>query len=83
MEVLYDIADLRRLPGPLHFAIGVFDGVHLGHRVVIDAALASAEEGGSAVVVTFDPHPVQVLSPRNAPRLLTASSTSCSCWNAC
>lgn len=74
MEVLYDIADLRRLPGPLHFAIGVFDGVHQGHRAVIDAALASAEEGGSAVVVTFDPHPVQVLSPRNAPRLLTASA---------
>ena len=74
MEVLYDIAHLRCLPGPLHFAIGVFDGVHLGHQAVIDAALASAEEGGTAVVVTFDPHPVQVLSPRNAPRLLTASA---------
>jgi len=74
MEVLYDIADLKRLHGPLHFAIGVFDGVHLGHKAVIEAARASAKEGGTAVVVTFDPHPVQVLSPRNAPRLLTASA---------
>lgn len=73
MEVLFDIAELNRLPGPLHLAIGVFDGVHLGHQAVIEAAKESAaEEGGSVVVVTFDPHPVEVLSPRSAPRLLTA-----------
>jgi riboflavin kinase/FMN adenylyltransferase len=75
MEVLYDIADLERLPGPLHLAIGVFDGVHLGHQAVIQAAKDSAASiGGTSVVVTFDPHPVQVLSPQNAPRLLTASA---------
>lgn len=58
MEVLFDIADLKRLPGPLHLAIGVFDGVHCGHQTVIEAAKSSAsEDGGSVVVVTFDPHP--------------------------
>lgn len=73
MEVLFDIADLKRLPGPLHLAIGVFDGVHCGHQTVIEAAKSSAsEDGGSVVVVTFDPHPVEVLSPQSAPRLLTA-----------
>ncbi|MDF1824507.1 MAG: bifunctional riboflavin kinase/FAD synthetase [Verrucomicrobiales bacterium] len=73
MEVLFNIADLNRLPGPLHLAIGVFDGVHLGHQAVIEAAKESAAaQGGSVVVVTFDPHPVEVLSPRSAPRLLTA-----------
>lgn len=72
MKVLTDIAGLRDLPGPLHLAIGVFDGVHLGHRAVIAAARESAQrEGGSAVVVTFDPHPVEVLAPENSPRLLT------------
>jgi riboflavin kinase/FMN adenylyltransferase len=72
MDVLADIAELRRLPGPLHLAIGVFDGLHLGHRAVVEAALASAaREGGSAVVTTFDPHPVEVLAPEKAPRLLT------------
>ena len=75
MEVLNDIADLERLPGPLHLAIGVFDGVHLGHQAVINSAKESAASiGGTSVVVTFDPHPVQVLSPQNAPRLLTASA---------
>lgn len=73
MNVMPEIPALRQAPGPLHLAIGVFDGVHLGHRAVIEAAQDSAAEvGGSVVVVTFDPHPVEVLSPRNTPRLLTS-----------
>ncbi len=72
MQVLADIADLGGLPGPLHLAVGMFDGLHLGHRAVIDEAKASqAKAGGSVVVVTFDPHPVEVLAPDQAPRLLT------------
>jgi riboflavin kinase/FMN adenylyltransferase len=74
MDILTDIAELQGVRGPLHLAIGVFDGVHCGHRAVIEAAKHSAgESGGSVVVVTFDPHPIELLSPRNAPRLLTAS----------
>jgi riboflavin kinase/FMN adenylyltransferase len=58
MNLLRDIADLRKLNGPLHLAIGFFDGVHLGHRSVIAPVLEAArEQGGDAVVVTFDPHP--------------------------
>lgn len=74
MDLIRDIGDLQRIPGPLHLAIGVFDGVHLGHAAVIEAARESSQEvGGTVAVVTFDPHPIEVLSPRNAPRLLTAS----------
>ncbi|HQW27987.1 MAG TPA: adenylyltransferase/cytidyltransferase family protein, partial [Verrucomicrobiales bacterium] len=74
MDMLVEIADLKRLKGPLHLAIGVFDGLHLGHQAVIEAAQRSAaESGGTVVVVTFDPHPIEVLSPGNAPRMLTAS----------
>lgn len=70
-----DIDGLRDVPGPVHLAIGVFDGVHLGHQAVIGAALASAREsGGTACVVTFDPHPARVLAPASAPRLLTATA---------
>jgi riboflavin kinase / FMN adenylyltransferase len=43
-------------------AVGTFDGVHLGHREVI---------GGSDSVLTFDPHPVSVVSPQHTPKLLT------------
>lgn len=69
------IADLALIRGPIVLAIGVFDGVHLGHRAVIERALADARaKGGSAVVVTFDPHPIRVLRPELAPRLLTSTA---------
>lgn len=72
--VLRAIPELAGVPGPLVLAIGVFDGVHLGHRAVIDRALDDARKGGgNAVVVTFDPHPVRVLRPAHAPRLLTST----------
>ena len=74
MNVLHDIDDLAGISGPLHLAIGVFDGVHSGHQAVIRAAQQAADnhpEGGRVVVVTFDPHPIRVLNPEHAPRLLT------------
>jgi riboflavin kinase / FMN adenylyltransferase len=49
-------------PRPRRIAVGEFDGVHLGHREVI---------GGSDTVLTFEPHPLQVVRPEAAPRLLT------------
>lgn len=53
-------------------AIGFFDGVHLGHRLVIDEVRRLAAELGSrAVVVTFDQHPATVVRPDSAPALLT------------
>jgi len=73
-EVLHSIADLARLPGPLFLAIGVFDGVHLGHQAVFERALSDARAaGGTAVAVTFDPHPIRLLRPDHAPRLLTST----------
>lgn len=74
MIVLRNITDLSALPGPIALAIGVFDGVHLGHQEVIRAALHfSDKHGGTAVVMTFDPHPLRVLRPEVAPRLLCST----------
>ncbi|MEY2520410.1 MAG: riboflavin kinase / adenylyltransferase [Verrucomicrobiota bacterium] len=74
MKVLRSISDLSDLPGPLFLAIGVFDGVHLGHQAVISTSAKHAKEaGGTPVVVTFDPHPAKVLRPQDAPHLLTAT----------
>ena len=56
MNVLRSISDLATVRGPVVLAVGVFDGFHLGHRAVIERALADAAvAGGTAVVVTFDP----------------------------
>jgi riboflavin kinase/FMN adenylyltransferase len=74
MHILQAIRQLADLPGPLFLAIGVFDGVHLGHQAVISTSARHAQEvGGTPVVVTFDPHPAKVLRPEEAPRLLTAT----------
>lgn len=66
--------ELALTDGPLHLALGVFDGVHLGHRAVIARVVEAAKrEGGRAGVVTFDPHPIRVLAPDKAPRALLAT----------
>jgi riboflavin kinase / FMN adenylyltransferase len=71
MKLLYSIEELATVPGPTHLAIGMFDGIHLGHQAVIGQAVQNARQtGGSAVVITFDPHPIRVLRPEKAPRLL-------------
>jgi len=68
----FDGLDRVALPGrPLHVAIGIFDGVHLGHRAVIEAAVQSARHGGGvSVVLTFSPHPSVLLSPENPTRMI-------------
>ncbi len=52
--------------------IGVFDGVHRGHQAIIGRAVERARTAGlPAVVLTFDPHPAEVVRPESAPKLLT------------
>lgn len=57
---------------PCALALGVFDGVHVGHRAILAAAVARARDASLvAVACTFDPHPLEVLQPRRAPLTLT------------
>jgi riboflavin kinase/FMN adenylyltransferase len=50
----------------LHVAIGVFDGVHAGHRAVLASAVAAAnQDGGKVVALTFEPHPSRIIRPQN------------------
>lgn len=53
-------------------AMGSFDGVHIGHQELIKAIIDRARQlRASSVVMTFDPHPLMVLRPDSAPRILT------------
>src|ERR1700757_3063893 len=74
METVRSISELSKLRGPLFLAIGVFDGVHLGHQAVISTSAEHARTvNGTPIVVTFDPHPEKILRPDKAPHLLTAT----------
>jgi riboflavin kinase/FMN adenylyltransferase len=74
MQILRSIPELSRLSRPLFLAIGVFDGVHRGHQAVISTSAEHAHlANGTPVVVTFNPHPMKVLRPMEAPHLLTAT----------
>jgi riboflavin kinase / FMN adenylyltransferase len=51
--------------------LGNFDGLHLGHQALIGGAVADAKRFGAAsVVLTFEPHPLKVLAPERAPKLI-------------
>lgn len=58
--------------GGTSVALGVFDGLHRGHRGLVDHAVRTGRElGASPVLVTFDPHPVEVVRPGTHPLVLT------------
>ena len=72
MHVFQDAYNASDLPRGGVGTIGNFDGVHRGQRAILEQLTARAEElGVPAVVITFDPHPLTVLSPERAPIALT------------
>src|SRR5438874_9142805 len=74
MQILGSIPELSHLPSPVFLAIGVFDGVHLGHQAVISTSAEHARTvNGTPVVVTFYPHSEIILRPYKSPHLLTAT----------
>ena len=66
-----DTFDPAIYPKPV-LALGNFDGVHLGHQAIFQQVKTHARAtGGASVVFTFEPHPLRVLRPAQAPPLLT------------
>lgn len=54
------------------FSIGVFDGLHLGHRFLIDQVIKNAERlRAQSLILTFSPHPLEILAREAAPPILT------------
>jgi riboflavin kinase/FMN adenylyltransferase len=59
--------------GPVALTIGNFDGVHCGHRALMQRTAAEAgTHGWKASVLTFNPHPARVVAPARAPKMITA-----------
>ncbi|MBI3998547.1 MAG: bifunctional riboflavin kinase/FAD synthetase [Armatimonadetes bacterium] len=72
MRVVFGLEAFQRAGRPVCVALGSFDGVHRGHRAVIDTLLSVARQvQGEGVVTTFDPHPLTVIAAPAEPFLLT------------
>jgi len=72
MQVFRSLDEIPAALGPTVAAIGNFDGVHRGHQAIIaDVRARAAALQAASVAVTFDPHPVRLLRPEDAPRLIT------------
>lgn len=68
MKIFHSMHELAALNSPVHWALGFFDGVHRGHRRVIESA---ATPGALRGVLTFQEHPLALLAPERQPRLIT------------
>lgn len=71
MQVFSSLAEVPRDFGPSAVTIGKFDGVHTGHRAVIDELrMLAAERGLTPTVITFDRNPLAILDPERCPEYL-------------
>jgi len=71
VSIFDGLGNIEPFERPVHLAIGMFDGVHLGHRAVIDAAVAAARaDGGIAGILTFWPHPSRLFRPDDPERMI-------------
>jgi riboflavin kinase/FMN adenylyltransferase len=71
MKLIHTATDLAHGNRKVCLAIGVFDGVHLGHQQIIRQTVADArQQNGIALVVTFDKHPSSIVAPDRVPPLI-------------
>jgi riboflavin kinase / FMN adenylyltransferase len=72
MQIFRSLETIPQEFGPSVASVGNFDGVHLGHRWILERVKERAQAlGARSVAVTFDPHPTSVLRPEKRPRLIT------------
>lgn len=71
MKIIYDIFENRDLIKNSYVAIGKFDGIHVGHKKLIGAAVEAAKtHGGNSVVFTFENHPTELMDRENQAKVI-------------
>ncbi len=72
MRVISNIQELGKPLAPSVVTIGNFNGVHLAHQTLLRRVVEVARpQGARATAITFEPHPIKILAPDHAPKLLT------------
>lgn len=76
MEIVNGYKSFKSSAKPIVITIGNFDGVHVGHKAILKEMIKRADElGGIPVVMTFDPHPITVLSPAKRLELISTKAS--------
>jgi riboflavin kinase / FMN adenylyltransferase len=84
MRIVRGLPPAPRDAQPSAVALGVFDGVHLGHRAILGTAVSHARDAGMpAIACTFEPHPMEVLQPGRAPLAITTLDERLALIEAC
>src|SRR5579864_7561192 len=82
MRIIRSIEDYDRADGIL-LSIGVFDGVHAGHRAVLGSLVEQRRPGTLAAALTFERHPQAFLHPGEAPKAITTTDEKVNLLDAC
>src|SRR5260370_12663014 len=76
MRIFHNLAEVPADFGSTIVSVGNFDGVHLAHRTVLQEIVTRAKaRRAKSLAVTFEPHPVRILRPDSAPKLVTPLPT--------
>lgn len=74
MIILHTLEELSQIREPVQLALGVFDGIHLGHKAVIEQVVTDAHTRGElAGVLTFEDHPMALICPERRPGKLLST----------
>lgn len=72
MKKINENGELHREKRPIVATIGTFDGVHRGHQAILRRTVEQAKQiNGASLLITFSPHPLEIVRPDRAPQLLT------------
>ena len=73
MELYKSLSDIKKPDADSYVTIGNFDGVHLGHQMLFSEVVNKAyNKKGTSIVVTFDPHPLQIVRPEIGIKLISS-----------